>query len=422
MNQTSPGSEENNEGQGKLPSGRITAQHGARRPRNIKGRSFKSSSPPKVKINRKQNKGDRPKVPKIDAPLSELTKGYTNIPVRNMEEWVHRPAVTREKEVEKRNGYVTRPMNSFMLYRSAYAERTKMWCLQNNHQVVSSVSGESWPMEPPEIREQYNEYAQIERENHQKAHPGYKFSPSKAQNLPRKRKGIADDSAGEFTSGQDNQDLDWKPPGKKRAKWKLSETQSHGAGYPVSSLLQSQLEYALPFNEPVLNRSTFHATNPGKPLPAPIDNLDMLDQYYEATVHASRSGDYIEDVRYRKTPRPYTQSRSMPPLVGLPGAHHYELLDQEPFGGPVMADLRQIDCQIDPTLSRYTDQTQSFISEQQFREYNDDVLFDAGPGSFEHYNPSDQYDPQSLVWTYGDSKQADVNDDFVKWMEETNDR
>ncbi|KAF2089132.1 hypothetical protein K490DRAFT_38767, partial [Saccharata proteae CBS 121410] len=103
-----------------------------------------------------------------------------------MEEWVNRPASVRRTEVEKRKGYVTRPMNSFMLYRSAYAERTKQWCLQNNHQVVSSVSGESWPLEPPEIREQYNDYAKIERINHQNAHPDYKFSPSKASTAARK--------------------------------------------------------------------------------------------------------------------------------------------------------------------------------------------------------------------------------------------
>ncbi|KAF8249333.1 HMG-box, partial [Wilcoxina mikolae CBS 423.85] len=96
-----------------------------------------------------------------------------------MECWVTRSTQARKKEVEKRGGYITRPMNSFMLYRSAFAERTKYWCLQNNHQVVSSVSGESWPLEPDHIRQKYNDLAKKERENHQLAHPGYKFSPSK---------------------------------------------------------------------------------------------------------------------------------------------------------------------------------------------------------------------------------------------------
>ncbi|KAF2461109.1 high mobility group box domain-containing protein, partial [Lineolata rhizophorae] len=103
-----------------------------------------------------------------------------------MKAWVNRSAEVRRQEVEKRNGYITRPMNSFMLYRSAFAERTKEWCLQNNHQIVSSVSGESWPMEPPEVREMYNELAKIERLNHQAAHPDYKFSPSKAATPSKK--------------------------------------------------------------------------------------------------------------------------------------------------------------------------------------------------------------------------------------------
>lgn len=102
------------------------------------------------------------------------------------------------KEVEKRNGYVTRPMNSFMLYRSAYAERTKQWCTQNNHQIVSSVSGESWPMEPEEVRNQFDLWAKTERQHHHDAHPTYKFSPSKAANKRRK---------GELSDDEDS-DLD----------------------------------------------------------------------------------------------------------------------------------------------------------------------------------------------------------------------
>ena len=104
--------------------------------------------------------------------MSVLTKDF-DVPIKNLEDWVNRPFDVRKREVEKRNGYITRPMNSFMLYRSAYAERAKSWCLQNNHQVVSSVAGESWPLEPSEIRDMYNEYAKVERINHQNAHPTY---------------------------------------------------------------------------------------------------------------------------------------------------------------------------------------------------------------------------------------------------------
>ncbi len=167
-------------------SGRSMARSNS--PHILKGdangcRVSKSPKPKKAKV----GKGSAPKTVKLEGPLSILTDGMT-IPVRDMEEWVNRPTEVREKEVEKRNGYVTRPMNSFMLYRSAYAERTKMWCAQNNHQVVSSVSGESWPMEPPEVREQYNKLPQPNEQIMPRLIPATSSRPAKAPPLPGRRR------------------------------------------------------------------------------------------------------------------------------------------------------------------------------------------------------------------------------------------
>jgi hypothetical protein len=66
-----------------------------------------------------------------------------------------------------------------MLYRKAYQNLAKRLCTQNNHQLVSQVCGNSWPLEPESLRAQFNEWARIERANHQKAHPEYKFTPAK---------------------------------------------------------------------------------------------------------------------------------------------------------------------------------------------------------------------------------------------------
>lgn len=122
------------------------------------------------------------KMAKLERPLSVLTAAWTHVPVVDIEAYVNRSASVRRAEVEtgKTPGKVKRPMNSFMLYRKAYQNRTKNWCLQNNHQVVSQVCGDSWPLEPKEVREKFELWAKIERQNHQNAHPGYKFSPSKA--------------------------------------------------------------------------------------------------------------------------------------------------------------------------------------------------------------------------------------------------
>jgi hypothetical protein len=150
-------------------------------------------------------------------PLSILTANMT-VPIKDIEAWVHRPASVRQAEAETRNGYVTRPMNSFMLYRSAYAERTKQWGLQNNHQVVSKLAGQSWPLEPESIKRQYEEYARIERDNHTAAHPSYKFSPSKIGPVARKKereaalRGDVSDSDSDVSEDSDvESDAEFRP-------------------------------------------------------------------------------------------------------------------------------------------------------------------------------------------------------------------
>lgn len=161
------------------------------------------------------------------------------------------------KEVEKRNGYVTRPMNSFMLYRSAYAERTKQWCTQNNHQIVSSVSGESWPMEPEEVRNQFDLWAKTERQHHHDAHPTYKFSPSKAANKRRK---------GEMSDDEDSDlDIVRDPDGEYRGTRNTRQRR------------QGQMEY-LPdlqgftstpyYEQQQMQQHEYHFAPPHRPLPS----------------------------------------------------------------------------------------------------------------------------------------------------------
>ncbi|PYH80606.1 hypothetical protein BO82DRAFT_355316 [Aspergillus uvarum CBS 121591] len=126
-------------------------------------------------------------MPCIIQPLSVLTKNMARISIKDIESWVHRSSETRIQEVQRRKGRVTRPMNSFMLYRSAYAERTKQWLAQNDHRLVSEISGKSWKLEPREVRQKYEHLAEIEKHNHLKAHPDYRFSPTK---IKRNSKGV----------------------------------------------------------------------------------------------------------------------------------------------------------------------------------------------------------------------------------------
>ncbi|MCJ1380497.1 hypothetical protein MMC17_003602 [Xylographa soralifera] len=397
------------------PSGSIRAQKLAAQDRS------RTTVAAKVKKTSKQNKSERPKVPKLDAPLSELTKNYDQVPVKNMEEWVNRSAEVRNKEVEKRNGYVTRPMNSFMLYRSAYAERTKIWCLQNNHQVVSSVSGESWPMEPPHIREKFNEYARIERDNHQKAHPGYKFSPSKAQNSSRKRKGTNEKTDDDDASDQHDLDFDWRPAGERRPRVKSTKRLGREAGYPVNSTLYNEVGYGIQSTVSELNRSSYQVTNPGKPLPTAMSDHDMYGQYYQTETYQRFNDPNIQDVLIRRTDGPGMLVGAAPPVIGLPGAHHYELLNHDPQG--LVQNMG--DSQVDPLLrfdAEYLQQSGSFISEQQFKDFNDDMLFGVTPQLYEQISPGENFQAEQNPWQYTEQPNREADEDFARWMEENNDR
>ena len=263
-----------------------------------------------------------------------------------MNAWVNRSAETRQEEVEKRKGKITRPMNSFMLYRSAYAERTKVWCLQNNHQVVSSVSGESWPMEPKEIRDQYTEYARIERDNHQKAHPGYKFSPSKAGTTSRKRRDASEEE--EEPSDLEELDSEWKPSRTKNGSDKYVKKTMPEVNWPTASMNNSNYYTA----DVLPSQSSYQYSNPGKPLPVPMGHDEMYGHYYQTSVRANVGAPYTEDVFVHRTHVPGQTFGTQSPLIGMPGRSHLELLPEH-SGGNSPAILEET--QVDPYLLNQND-------------------------------------------------------------------
>ncbi|KPM44789.1 hypothetical protein AK830_g1686 [Neonectria ditissima] len=149
----------------------------------------------------------------ISKSLSEIAKDMPHVPVADIETFVTRSAEQRLQETSrnKKAGQIKRPMNAFMLYRKAYQEVAKTQCARNNHQHVSKVCGAGWPMESDQVHEMFTEWARIERVNHQQAHPGYKFSPSK----PRKGKRDGDTDP-DSTVVSDMDDPDWAPGGLRR--------------------------------------------------------------------------------------------------------------------------------------------------------------------------------------------------------------
>ncbi|KAI2861897.1 transcriptional regulator family: HMG [Aspergillus niger] len=114
----------------------------------------------------------------LPCPLSALTNGMQHIPVRDICACVHRPVETRRQEARQRQGRIPRPPNPFMLYRLAYSDRAKHWLAQNDDRAISILTGRSWTMEAPHIRKKYKTLAVMEKRNHGRAHPGYRFPPS----------------------------------------------------------------------------------------------------------------------------------------------------------------------------------------------------------------------------------------------------
>lgn len=279
------------------------------RPARQQTPEYRGGSPaktPKKRVKKEKVKAES-KMAKLHKPLSELTAAWTHVPVVDIDAYVNRSAEERRREVEtgKQPGKVKRPMNSFMLYRKAYQNRTKNWCLQNNHQVVSQVCGESWPLEPEQIRAQFNEWARIERQNHQNAHPGYKFSPTKA-GAAKQNKRKAEESDEESVLS----DYDWE--GNRPAKRSRMTPRRTPGPAPFTAnpyYTDSQPDSRGGSMEPGMGggyhpgymSSAYSTHNPGKPPPMQYDPREAHQgQYWQQQVRTNGRNPNVEDIIMRK--------------------------------------------------------------------------------------------------------------------------
>lgn len=122
-----------------------------------------------------------PRNPSLPAPLS-LLPATAHIPLKDVAAHVSRPLATRRTDAaytrNRKHQAIPRPSNSFMLYRTAYTDRIQaLGRGAGQHQVVSTVAGESWRMESVEVREEFRRLAEVEKEMHERAWPGYKYHP-----------------------------------------------------------------------------------------------------------------------------------------------------------------------------------------------------------------------------------------------------
>ena len=272
----------------------------------------------------------------------------TNIPIKDTEAWVNRTVEDRREEAQKDN-FVKRPSNSFILYRSAYADRARAWEKSPNHQKISSLAGESWGMEPPEIRKQFDAWAKIERDNHAKAFPDYKFQPQAGKATNRKRKGKPGDSEDELSDN--DSDYAYAPNGAGRSLSRKSKRPYRETSYTPSGT--SIDEYDPNGFDPsdLFHPSSYQKHNPGKPLPAALNQQALHNQYYQTTSHPSQRMahlGHVEDVYVHAIDGPSRYHQPALPVIGMPGGYHHELESEE--SGLQMLSSNS---QLDPMLASY---------------------------------------------------------------------
>jgi hypothetical protein len=359
------------------------------------GRSRVYKSPKLRKVKKEKFKAEK-KVAKLEKPLSELTKEWTHVPVADIETYVNRSAEERRKEVEegKIPGKVKRPMNSFMLYRKAYQNRTKDWCLQNNHQVVSQVCGDSWPLEPSKVKDQFSEWARIERINHQNAHPGYKFSPSKPSATKSTKRKASEEPMSEES---DLDDFDWRA-GPSRSKKKHRQAPRPQSEEPVTfPTTRSAYQYSSRGNSIEPNHASYHkssyqANNPNRPSPSPYSQADLQHgHYYQQSVHANQQIG-VEDVIIRKQATPGIQSY-LSSVPGGGGGQDYDLMNPNAYA-QYEVHAQDHEHRIDPSLMG---QEHGVYHNGDFGElqHPGGIYFDAShqvdpqwPGQYDPNNPS----------------------------------
>jgi hypothetical protein len=349
------------------------------------------SRSPRPKKAPKAGKAGKASGPVIDQPLSVLTNDYT-IPVKDMEAWVNRPIKTRLEEAEKKNGHVARPMNSFMLYRSAYADRVKQYCRENNHQVVSQVSGASWPLEPKEIREMYEKYASVERDNHHAAHPDYKFAPNK-NGSAKKRKDF-DDS--------DDEGSEWGGSRRGGKRVKREESRSHSSTpFEPRRVIRHPLDH--------YNPSSYEISNPYRLAPV----IPGPDGYYQQQV--TQYDQNVEDVSFRPIENPFPTQQMPGPLIGLPNANEHDAIRLQSRGPTPM----------DPRLLQYGPNSQYMSYEPFGPGYGVQATYEyrptrAAPGY--SYPQTLEYHPGMAtltdgceVWAQQDQVGSAFDDEFQNW-------
>ncbi|KAJ5929439.1 hypothetical protein N7454_006389 [Penicillium verhagenii] len=239
----------------------------------------------------------------IDQPFSISTAHMTDIPIRDMHAWAHRPAEERHEQARQKNK-IPRPMNAFMIWIAA-----------------------SWDIETEDLKNYYRDIASLESKNHHFVHPQYKFSPNRGPVVAAVAEPVVPSHPGPFVAEHGSpawSDLDYAP--------------SQASFHERSHSLPTDAVYHSRSNTPM--NSIQEMSSYGQPVWSggyPIQNyntaLQMMMPPYEDMYQGQRR---------------WTVSNG---LNGLPGGSHHDLL--QPHHNDAVSSRVSVEGSLDPQVLSY---------------------------------------------------------------------
>lgn len=255
-------------------------------------------------------------------------------------------------------------------------------------------------METADVVQKFKDYYEMEKENHAKAHPTYKFSPAKSS--PGRKRRLTGETLDEEDDGSELGDFDseYRPRGGRRSRPAKTPRTGTPTSYPANpanppfggygpALVNMDLGY---------HESAWQSTNPGKPMPAPMDPHLPDGQFYQTSIY--RRAPNVEDVFIYRTEAPRSQPSASQALIGLPGGSHEELLG-------VDSAENSPSPQVDPLLLGLPCQVGDVVHDQDFQDFDQHGLYQGGLQTNGHASATQapaEFDPWSVNGNGGDGE------------------
>lgn len=146
----------------------------------------------------------------LEKALSESAEQYPEDYI-DPETYVKRSVEERQqKSLEE--GKISRPLNSYMLYRKAYQQVARKVIRKDQQQSASQTVGTSWTkLEHDDVKSRFRALAKIDHQMHHKAFPSYKYTPTQGKNprnSPESRK-LPIPVEGQLTQQPEDQDMEF---------------------------------------------------------------------------------------------------------------------------------------------------------------------------------------------------------------------